>query len=363
MNLELREASAAELAGWDAVLRRFPRPRAEQTKCWVDSLADTGEGRPLFLVWTVNGEIVGCLPGLLKKVGPFTLFGSPLPGWQAGGMGPSFDPARVTTSQLIGSLIPVLEERYGVDHVELLTSHLDAGAMATLGFRGEAVPTYRAPLFPGNEPKQLKALKDSARRNIKRAQRLGLEVRFATVAEPFCETHYQQLRDVYVRGGHAIPFGVDRVRATFHHLKDAGVLMAPYVTLPDHTTIIASGIFATEGKELLLWSWAHSTRYRWYRATEMLTWAVMTRAMALGCDTFDFMGLGDFKAKFGASLDHSKTRWVRSRTPWLVRLRDVAARVYGLQQSLRGRMRRAIAGLTDKGEERGEEPHTKEAIA
>ena len=41
-----------------------------------------------------------------------------------------------------------------------------------------------------------------------------------------------------------------------------------------------------EGKELLLWSWAHSTRYRWYRATELLTWAVMTRAMERGCETY-----------------------------------------------------------------------------
>jgi len=352
MNLELREATAAERAGWDDLLRTFPQPRVEQTYAWIQSLAAIGSGRPLFLVWTVDDEVVGCLPGLLTKVGPFTLFGSPLPGWQTGGMGPLFDPARVTTSQLIGALLPVLEARYGVDHIEMLCSRLDTDAMAQLGFRGEAVPTYRAPLYPGDEARQLKALKDSARRNLKRAQRLGIQVKFVD-DDAFAEMHYAQLRDVYVRGGNAIPFGLDRVRETFRHARDAGRLIAVTASLADGTTVIASGIFATEGKELLLWSWAHSTRYRWYRATELLTWAVMTRAMERGCDTFDFMGLGDFKAKFGATLDHSKTRWVRSRTPALTRLRDTAARVFGWQQALRGRLSRALPRILNKGDEEG----------
>ena len=350
MNLELREATAAEIAGWDAVVRKFPHPRVEHTKAWIDSLVAAGSGRPLYLVWTVDGDVVGCLPGLLTRVGPLTLFGSPLPGWQAGGMGPLFDPARVTTGQLVGALLPVLEQRFGVDHVEMLCSTLDADAMARLGFRGDGVPTYRAPLYPGDEPRQLKALKDSARRNLKRAQRLGIEVKFVT-DDAFVDLHYAQLRDVYVRGGNAIPFGIERVRETFRHARDSGRLIAVTASLADGTTIIASGIFATEGKELLLWSWAHSTRYRWYRATELLTWAVMTRAMERGCDTFDFMGLGDFKAKFGATLDHTKTRWVRSRTQTLTWLRDTAARVYGWQQALRGRLSRALPRTLHKAPE------------
>lgn len=352
MDLELREATVAELAGWDDVIRKFPQPRVEQTYAWIQSLAAAGRGRPLFLVWTVDGDVVGCLPGLLTKVGPLTLFGSPLPGWQTGGMGPLFDPARVTTSQLIGALLPVLEERYGVHHIEMLCGSLNSGAMAQLGFRGEAVPTYRAPLYPGDEARQLKALKDSARRNLKRAQRLGIQVQFVT-DDAFVDVHYAQLRDVYVRGGNAIPFGIDRVRDTFRTTGDAGRLIAVTASLADGKTVIASGIFATEGKELLLWSWAHSTRYRWYRATELLTWAVMMKAMERGCETFDLMGLGDFKAKFGATLDHSKTRWVRSRTQTITRLRDTAARVHGWQQALRGRLSRALPRVFNKGAEEG----------
>jgi predicted ATP-grasp superfamily ATP-dependent carboligase len=63
--------------------------------------------------------------------------------------------------------------------------------------------------------------------------------------------------------------------------------------------------------------------------------------MERGCDTIDFMGLGDFKAKFGATLDVTKTRWVRSRTQAVTRLRDFAGRAYAWQQKLRGKVERS----------------------
>jgi predicted ATP-grasp superfamily ATP-dependent carboligase len=340
VNLEIREATRAEQRDWDAVIRGFPALRVEHTRAWIESLAAAGLGRPLYLVWTIDGEIVGCMAGLLKRVGPFVLFGSPLPGWQTGGMGPQFDPTRVSTGQLIAALIPVLEDRYGVEHIELLTNVLDHTAMAGLGFRPEETPTFRAPLYPGDEARQLELFKDSARRNLKRAHKLGLQVRFET-EESFVEPHYRQLCDVYARGGNTITFSLERVRQAFRHLRKAGALIAASVWLPDGATMIASGMFAVEGKELLLWSWAHSTRYRWYRATELLTWSIMQQALARGCETFDLMGLGDFKAKFGATLDVSKTRWVRSRTQRLTQLRDVAGKTYAWQQRLRGRFQRS----------------------
>jgi D-aspartate ligase len=339
MNLELREATAAEQQGWDAVIRRFPSPRVEHTRAWLESLVATGCGRALYLVWTVDGEIVGCMPGLLTQKGPFTLFGSPLPGWQTGGMGPLFDTTRVTTGQLIGALIPALEERYNVSHIEFLTPYLDPAVMAGFGFTAEETPTFRSPLYPGDAERQMRLFKDSVRRNIKRAQRLALEIRVET-EESFIEPHYRQLCDVYVRGGNAISFSLERVRSAFRSLRDAGALLAASVWLPDGKTMIASAMFAVEGTELLLWTWAHSTRYRWYRATELLTWSLMQRAMERGCESFDFMGLGDFKTKFGATLDSSKTRWVRSRTQSLARLRDFARVAYAWQQKLRGKVQR-----------------------
>ena len=186
----------------------------------------------------------------------------------------------------------------------------------------------------------MKALKESARRNIRRAAKLGLVARIED-DEAFAAEHYAQLHEVFVRGGNTVSFGSERALAFFRHMRAAGKLLAVSVYLPEGVNI-ATGLFTLDGRELLLWSWAHRTAHRWFRPTELLTWTVMTRAMAAGCDTLDFMGLGDFKTKFGAELDATKVRWVRSRYRWLARARDFAERGYRWQQSLRGRIARML---------------------
>ncbi len=338
VTVTVRPATPAERAEWDQLVARFPNCRIVHKRPWIEWLEACGCGAPLYLVFERAGEVVGAIPGLLVRIGLLRLYGSPLPGWQTPAMGPVFDPAQVSTEELVGALVPFLERRHHVHHVELLSGDLDARPMQTLGFRSEAVPTYRAPLYPGDEARMMKALKESARRNIRRAAKLGLVARLeddeAIVAE-----HYAQLQEVFVRGGNTVSFGEERAREFFRHMRAAGKLLAVSVYLPEGANI-ATGLFTVDGRELLLWSWAHRTAQRWFRPTELLTWTVMTKAMAAGCDTFDFMGLGDFKTKFGAELDHTKYRWVRSRYRWLARARDLAERGYRWQQSLRGRIAR-----------------------
>ena len=336
--LIVRPATASERRDWDQLVARFPNGRIVHTRAWIEWLEACGCGTPLYLVFERDGAVVGAIPGLLVRLGPLRLYGSPLPGWQTPAMGPVFDPARVSTDDVIGALVPYLERRHRVHHVELLSGDLDAAAMQALGFRGEGVPTYRARLYPGDEARMMKALKESARRNIRRAAKLGLVARFED-DEAFVAEHYAQLEEVFVRGGNTVSFGRERALEFFRHMHAAGKLLAISVYRREGANI-ATGLFTVDGRELLLWSWAHRTAHRWFRPTELLTWTVMTRAMAAGCETFDFMGLGDFKTKFGAELDATKYRWVRSRYRWLVRARDFAERGYRWQQSLRGRIAR-----------------------
>lgn len=334
----VRAATPSERRDWDQLVARFPNCRIVHTVAWIEWLEACGCGTPLFLVFERAGEVVGAIPGLLVRLGLLRLYGSPLPGWQTPAMGPVFNPAQVSTDDLVGVLVPYLERRHRVHHVELLSGDLDAVAMQTLGFRGEAVPTYRARLYPGDEARMMKALKDSARRNIRRAAKLGLVARIED-DEAIAAEHYAQLEEVFVRGGNTVSFGPTRALEFFRRMRSAGKLLAVSVYSPEHVNI-ATGLFTIEGRELLLWSWAHRTAHRWFRPTELLTWTVMTRAMAAGCDTFDFMGLGDFKTKFGAELDVTKYRWVRSRYRWLARAREFAERGYRWQQSVRGRIAR-----------------------
>ena len=317
--------------------RGFANYRVVHSLAWVRSLEGSGHGKARFFVFEQAGEIVGCIPGLLSDVGPFRLFGSPPPASQTASMGPAFHDDRVTTPELMEALVPFLESGLGVHHMEIMSPDLDPASMLGLGFRGEPWPTYRVPLFPGDESRTLRGLKESARRNVNRGVKLGLEVRFET-DETFVDEHYDQIKEVYVRGGHAVNFTRLRVLECFRQLRDTGRLVAVSVYLPDQPVNIATGMFTIEGSELLLWTWAHRAQYRWYRPTELMTWRVMQRALQEGCRTFDLMGLGDFKTKFGAELDSRKYRWVRSRYRWLTGIRDLAAKGLQWQQALRGRV-------------------------
>lgn len=344
----VRKASAAESAEWDGLVAGFENCQLAQKTSWIRSLEAAGLGDPLQLVFERDGRVVGCIAGLLVRKGPIRIFGSPLPGWQTAAMGPAYDPSAISTREMMSLLVECLEQRYGVHHMELISGALDDSAMRASGFRGTPVMTFRCPLYR-DEALQMKALKDSARRNIRRATRLGIVVRFEE-DERFIDEHYDQVKEVFQRGGNAVPFGRERVRAYFNHMKAAGQLLAAAAYVPDESrgeVCIATGMFAVDGRELQLWTWTHRTQYRWHRPTELMTWTVMRRAAARGCETFDLMGRGDFKTRFGATLDASKQRWVRSRYTWLTTLRDLAEVGYRQQQSLRGRVARTRASLLE----------------
>src|SRR3954471_9221279 len=308
--LRVREASPDELAQWDEIVRRFPNTRVPHLRAWIDALAACNCGTPLYLLLEDDQGIVGALPGLLVKVGKWRLFGSPLEGWQTVSLGPAFDPDRFDTTAFATAIVPYLEREHDVDHIEMLHLGLDRDGMRAAGFEHESVFTYRAPLFPNDEARTFKQLKLSARRNVKRAQRLGLVTRFED-DERFVDEHYAQLKEVYRRGGFAVPFGKQRVLEFFRQLKASGNLLAISVYLPGGRINIATGIFTIEGSELLLWMWAHRQHYRWYPPTELMPCKVMQRATQLGCDSFHLMGRGEFKSKFGAEADLTKTRWMR----------------------------------------------------
>ena len=334
-----RHATASEMAHWDQLVTRFPGHRVMHRAAWIRSLEESVRGRAVFLVFESAGKVVGCLPGLVTRLGPLTLFGSPLPGWQTASLGPVFDSRCASTRQIISAAVEHITLTYGANFIELINAHLDHDDMRALGFRGFSVPTCRAPLFPEDEERTFKQLKDSARRNVKRALRLGLEVRFDD-GEPFVAEAYDQMREVFIRGGHQVPFSKRRVQAYVARMKAAHHLVAASVVLPDGGPPIAVGLFTIDAHELLLWQWAHRTAYRWYRPTELMTWTVMQRALRAGCRTFDMMGLGTFKANFGAVVDDTQYRWMWSRHGTLLELRDLAEIWYRRQQSARGQLAR-----------------------
>jgi CelD/BcsL family acetyltransferase involved in cellulose biosynthesis len=336
----LREATASEIAAWDETVARFANRRIFHKTCWLRYLETVTSGKALFLVYEKEGEVVGCLPGLLLRRGGLRLFGSPLAGWQTESMGPAFDESRISASEISQPLADFLRKAYGVHHVELTSAHMDEDTMGSLRFRGRQVSTYRVPLFPGDEGRALSAVRSKTRNQLRKAIKLGLRARIET-EESFVDEFYDQMKEVFRRRGKSIPFTRGRVLECFRHLKTGGNLLALSVRLPDETeTCIATGLFMIDERELHLWGWAHRTSYRWYCPMELLTWTAMQRGMERGCLTLDMAGGGDAKLKFGAVPDQTLRQWMWSRYQFVAALRSGAERLYRWQQSVRGRLAR-----------------------
>jgi len=335
----IREAGPQELRNWDEIVTRFPNYRIFHKTSWIRSLEAFSGARALYLLFEKQGEIVGCLPGLLARIGWLRLFGSPREGWQTESMGPAFDPDRVSTRELVSALILFLEETYGVHHIELISKQMDADTMRELGFRGELLFTYRVPLFPGDEERAFKNMKKDTRTQVRKAIRLGLVARVVS-EESFVDEFYDQAKEVFIRRGSSVPFSRNRALLCFRYMKNSGNLFAITIHLPAGDTCIATGIFLIEGRELVFWGWTHRAQYRWHCPSELLLWTAMKKGMEGGCTTFDMAGGGGAKLKFGAVPDERTYRWVRSRYGWLAGLRCSARKAYRWQQAFRGRIAR-----------------------
>lgn len=337
----VREATPAEVERWDELVARFPGHRIFHTAAWMRSLRDATGARPLFLVFERDGQVVGCLPGLISTIGPLRIFGSPREGWQTESQGPVFDPARTSTHAVCAAAIRFLERREGVHHVEMASNLLDGDAMRALGFVGQPVFTYRVELHPENPELTYRRLRRDVRKNLKKAASHGLVVREET-DESFVDEVYAQAREVFARHGVSVPFSRDRVHHCFRHMRSSGKLLALSVRTPEDACI-ATGIFLMGAGELVTWSWSHRFAARPLCPTELMTWTAMQRAMSAGCVTYDMTGGGSTKPRYGAVPDETTLRWMRSRFAWLVTLRSWAKRGYRWQQSVRGRLARRRA--------------------
>jgi CelD/BcsL family acetyltransferase involved in cellulose biosynthesis len=335
----VREATPQEIAAWDQIVQQFPGWRVFHLRAWIESIEAFAGVKATYLMVEKHGAPVGCVPGFVVRFGPIRVFGSPREGWQTDAMGPVFDATSVSTSEVLSALIAFLERRYGVHHIEMAGSALDAAAMEGLGFRGQKVFTYRMPLFPGDEARTLSAVHSRTRTYMRSLKKGNLTVSF-DADSAFVEEHYAQIQGVFARRGKSVPFSKDRVLQLVNHLKPTGHLLTVAVRKSDDGRCIGTGMFLTAGAEMYLWSWAHREEFGRLHPIELLTWVAMQKGMEAGCTSLDFSGGGQAKAKYGAFPDETNVRWLRSRYQWLAELRHLALRCYRMQQSARGRVKR-----------------------
>lgn len=346
--LRWRRASPAEIQRWDEIVDGFPNGRLFHSLAWLQAVEASTTAKLLYLVLeSTPGSIVGALPGFLRRIGPFRIFGSPLPGLQTESLGPAFDGQTATTASLIDPLIPFLEREYGTHQIEICSRSLDHAAMEAAGFQKRPLFTYRIPLSPGDEATTFGRIRPRTRTYIRKAAKDGLRTHIAS-DESFVDEFYDQVREVFLRRGSSVPFPSQRVRELFRRLQPSGRLIAVAVddTEGNH---LATGFLPMGRGEVFLWGWAHRTRHGSRHPVETLLWIAMKAAMDAGCTVMDMCG-GGTKLKYGAQPDHDNFLWSRGRYAWIAPARTLAERAYRLQQRLRGRLARKLHGAAPPAE-------------
>lgn len=335
--LSIRALSLEELCEWDQIITRFDGWRIFHTKSWVDYLQSFSKGHALFLIFEKNGTVVGAIPGILLKITVFKAFMSPMEGWQTQSLGPVFDRKMTSDQEIVDALIPFLLKTYGVQYIEISSTFLDSYVMKSAGFHGEAIYTQRAQLCPQKPEETFAGIKSKTRNQIRKALKQGLKVRFEQ-SEQFVEEFYEQLLSIFIRGGNTMPFSKERVESLIKHLAGSDNLLTISVYLPEGKECIATGIFLVGGGELYLWGWTHRREHGSKCPIELLTWTAMKKASESGCSVFDLAGGGAAKKKYGGIADETTYRWIWSKYPVALTLRELARRFYRWQQSTRGQL-------------------------
>jgi lipid II:glycine glycyltransferase (peptidoglycan interpeptide bridge formation enzyme) len=150
-------------------------------------------------------------------------------------------------------------------------------------------------------------IRTSARRNIQKAQKSGVEVE-EVISLSELPLAYDMLRQIYKRIQVPLP-DQSLFEAAFEILNPLGMFRILAAKI-DETWIGVLSLLIYKGV-ILYWYTGTLREYSSYRAGDLLVWRAIELGHQTGCATFDFGGGGkphekygvrDFKAKFGGDL-------------------------------------------------------------
>ena len=205
-----------------------------------------------------------------------------------------------------------------------------------------AKPTFEIDLLR-EEDEILAAFKPAVRRNLRKAERVGVLVEEAADVE-FAADFHAQLCDVFGKQGLAPPFGPDRVRLLIRHLLPTGRLLLLRARSPDGRCI-ATLISPAMNRTAYFWGGASRRPDQHMRPNELLLWHAIRYWKRRGIAVLDLAGGGDYKRKYGPT--EVMVPFLRtSQSAMIAGLRDAAERGFALRQRALGRTRRPLIDRT-----------------
>lgn len=300
------------LHDWDTRLNAFSDRTIFQTGAWLRFLESTQRGEVVIAALTDDHQILGYFSGLIVRKCGVSILGSPFHGWTTAYMGLTLS-ARVPRSAAVRALVDFAFERLRCLHLELMDRHVRTEDLDGLNRDFQVFCTYEVDLA-ASEDALLGKMTRQCRGCIRKATRCEVVVEEATDLS-FADEYYDQLRAVYGRQGLRPAYDLQRVRELIRILQPTGSLLLLRARAPEGTSI-ATSISVGANSSAYLWGIASYLNYRILRPNELLLWYAMRYWKRRGIRTFDTVGLGQFKRKFGGY--EIAVPWLRvSRSPWV----------------------------------------------
>jgi hypothetical protein len=319
-----------EQPDWDATVAGFPTGTIYHSAGWLKFLEQTQAATSIVEAFDVPGASGFHVAAKLRK-GPFTILGSPLPGWTTARMGPLFDPATVDQNALIAEL-EAFGRRSGASMFEVANENLDADAMRAAGFESSPDGTFIVDL-PETEDELWNNLRSTCRNRVRKGRNNGLTVEIG-IDDALVNDVWERVQAVFHHQELVVSYDRGRVQALYDIFAPLNQVVGIRVRAPDGH-IAACGIFPFDEQTIYFWAGAARPEDRALVPNELMHWSLMRHAQELGLKHYDMCGGGDYKKKFGAY--HVKNpHWIRYYNPAAKLGRATMAKIL--------RSRRAVAG-------------------
>jgi len=305
---------------------------------WVEFVAETQQATPVAAEVREGSSVLGYFCGLVFSRFGVPILGSPFPGWTTDYMGFALRPG-VPRWMALKALESFAFKDLGCMHFEVVDRYLTVEDGQTAGLACRPTRSYESDLRESEET-LFNRMKSASRRCIRKAEREGVIIEEAK-DDDFAGEYWAQLTEVFLKQGLTPTYGLNRVRKLIEHLGPTGRLLLLRARDPGGRCI-ATGIYPALNTTAYFWGNASVSDGQHLRPNEALHWYAMRYWKGRGVPVFDWGGGGRYKEKYGCA-PITVPRFVRSRVPGLLYLRDQAQRIVRGRQRLAGWLRSRAA--------------------
>lgn len=319
---------------WDDYVHSHPRGTLFHTADWLETCQRTQGARLVKLGFLDAGKPAGIFPVFLRRFGLLQVAASPMKVEDSPYLGPLWT-EESHFSAVISGFDRFLRSR-GVHFIRFHSmDRLEEGELLRLGYHHILRHTHVIDLTRG-EAGVWKRMQGSARRNIRKAEKSGVEVMTADPGEHL-ETYLELATRLYTDQSKTLPNTAGFYRSI---LSGALARYTELVVARAEDRIISAAILMVFKDRAFYLDGANDKRFGSLNGSAAVQWFLIRRAIERGCRLYDFVGsdlpwIARFKAKFGGDLV-PYSLFEKARPSWVFPLRRLyGSRLKPLAQKLR----------------------------